>query len=68
METIQNYPNGFWYINKNLRKLKYEEQNKQLYSKDKRRIYYDLHYTKEARWNKKYPMSDYNYLCKFGPM
>ncbi len=68
MEKNENYPNGLWYINKETRRLKYDEQNKQIYSKDERKIYYDLNYTKEARWNNRHHGTDYNYLCKYGPM
>lgn len=42
-------PNGLWYINKRKRRLNYEKQNTQIYSKDIRRIYYNLNYTEEAK-------------------
>jgi hypothetical protein len=37
------------------------------YSKEFRRLYYELNYSTEARHNNR-SFVDYNYLCKWGPM
>jgi len=40
-EQCKKYTNGIWYINKNLRKIFFNERNKQLWDKETRRSYYN---------------------------